>query len=82
MTTQQIHMIPIEQIHILNPRARNKRVFHDMKDNITQVGLKRPITVTRSHNSAHGKTYDLVCGQGRLEAFLSCNQTHIPAIHP
>jgi ParB family chromosome partitioning protein len=27
-----------------------------------------------------GKSYDLVCGQGRLEAFVALGQTEIPAI--
>ena len=27
-----------------------------------------------------GKEYDLVCGQGRLEAYIANNQTEIPAI--
>jgi len=74
-----IEMIPIEKIHILNPRVRNTRIFESIKHNITQVGLKRPITVTAS-SSVEGKEYDLVCGQGRIEAFMASSQTHIPAI--
>lgn len=41
---------------------------------------KRPITVTRCQSGAEGKDYDLVCGQGRLEAFIECGQTEIPAV--
>jgi ParB family chromosome partitioning protein len=74
-----IQMIPIDTIHILNPRVRNQKVFDGIVHNIVQVGLKRPITVTNS-SSAPGKEYDLVCGQGRLEAFMACGQTEIPAI--
>jgi ParB family chromosome partitioning protein len=44
------------------------------------VGLKRPITVTRSNGNIPGKDYDLICGQGRLEAFIEAGQTEIPAI--
>jgi ParB family chromosome partitioning protein len=76
----QIKTIAIEEINILNPRVRNQRVFNDIAGNIAQVGLKRPITVTPCRSSAPGKTYDLVCGQGRLEAFVACGQTEIPAI--
>lgn len=79
-TPSAIQMIPIADIHILNPRVRNKKVFHDITHNIGQVGLKRPITVTPKTSGADGKKYDLVCGQGRLEAFLACKQTHIPAM--
>lgn len=76
----KVSMIEIDKINILNPRVRNKKVFTQVVDNIAQVGLKRPITVTPCRSGTEGKDYDLVCGQGRLEAFLSCGQTHIPAI--
>lgn len=73
-----ITIIPIEEINILNPRVRNKVIAEGIKQNIREVGLKRPITVTPRKD---GKKYDLVCGQGRLEAFIavgatnSCNNT-------
>ena len=76
--SQQIEMIAIEDINILNPRVRNKRIFQTITENITRVGLKRPITVTQSSSSE--KPYDLVCGQGRIEAFEAHEQTHIPAL--
>ena len=76
----EIKTIPVEKINILNPRVRNKKIFETMTDNISQVGLKKPITVTSCKSGAAGKEYDLVCGQGRLEAFIACGQTHIPAM--
>jgi ParB family chromosome partitioning protein len=76
----QVQMISIARINILNPRVRNRRIFQEMTHNMTQVGLKRPITVTRCSREVSGKEYDLVCGQGRLEAFLACGQSEIPAI--
>lgn len=76
---KNIEMIQIDRINILNPRHRNKKIFNDMTDNIMKVGLKRPITV-KAGSAAQGKDYDLICGQGRLESFLLCSQTHIPAI--
>lgn len=76
----EIKMIQVDRINILNPRARNQKIFHDIAVNITQVGLKRPITVTPCRSSAQDKDYDLICGQGRLEAFLACGQKEIPAI--
>ena len=63
-----IEMVPIEHITVINPRARNKKVFREIVDNIADIGLKRPITVARRQTPA-GRRYDLVCGQGRLEAF-------------
>jgi ParB family chromosome partitioning protein len=75
----KIQMIPVEDVYVVNPRLRNKKVFDGIIDNIIKVGLKRPITVTPS-SSDKGKAYDLVCGQGRLEAFRACGQSHIPAM--
>lgn len=72
-----ITIIPIEEINILNPRVRNKVIAEGIKQNIREVGLKRPITVTPRKD---GKKYDLVCGQGRLEAFIAVGATEIPAI--
>ena len=76
----KVKMIPIDRINILNPRSRNKKKFFDIATNITQVGLKKPITVTPCKSKAEGKDYDLVCGQGRLETFIGCGQKEIPAL--
>jgi ParB family chromosome partitioning protein len=73
-------MIPIDQINVLNPRSRNKVVFQSIVSNISNLGLKRPITVARRAEPVDGKLYDLVCGQGRLEAFAALGQAEIPAI--
>ena len=70
---QRVEWIPLDRITIVNPRTRNKRVFKEIVDNIAQVGLKRPITVTR-RMEADGPFYDLVCGQGRLEAYRALGQ--------
>ena len=75
-----VQMIPVNQINILNPRSRNKFVFQSIVTNISSLGLKKPITVAHRGEPADGKAYDLVCGQGRLEAFVALGQTEIPAI--
>ena len=72
-------MIPIDRITIVNPRLRNKKVFKGIVENIADIGLKRPITVT-SRQGPDGLLYDLVCGQGRLEAFRQLGQTEVPAL--
>ena len=74
-----IEMIPIAQITLLNPRVRSKRSFREMAENIREVGLKQPITVARRRRAGRPR-YDLVCGQGRLEAYQALGQTEIPAI--
>ncbi len=76
---ERVALIPIAQIHILNPRSRNKKIHRELIENIKTVGLKRPITVSRRTSPQGQFNYDLVCGQGRLEAFLSLEATEIPA---
>ncbi|WP_239689386.1 plasmid partitioning protein RepB C-terminal domain-containing protein [Pseudomonas syringae] len=63
----------------LNPRTRNKKIHHELIENIKTVGLKRPITLSRRVSPQGSFNYDLVCGQGRLEAFLALEATEIPA---
>jgi len=76
----EVQMIPVSAIRVVNPRVRDAKRFEVIVRNIEQVGLKRPISVTPCRLPApDGVAYDLVCGQGRLEAFLSLGQTHIPA---
>jgi ParB family transcriptional regulator, chromosome partitioning protein len=68
--TPSIEMIPIERITVINPRLRNKRLFKEIIANIAEVGLKKPVTVTR-RDAPDGPRYDLVCGQGRVEAYTA-----------
>jgi ParB family chromosome partitioning protein len=76
---QKLEMIPIDKIVVLNPRSRNRRQHREIVDNIDTVGLKRPITVSR-RTTANGAAYDLVCGEGRLEAFKMLGAAEIPAV--
>lgn len=73
----EIQSVPISEINVLNPRGRNRRVFNELVASISHLGLKKPITVSRRNT---GDGYDLVCGQGRLEAFIALGQTEIPAV--
>ena len=73
-----VQMIAIHRIRVLNPRARNRAKFAEIVTNVSKVGLKKPITVC--HRPGSGGDYDLVCGQGRLEAFVKLGQTHVPAL--
>ena len=76
---QRIEMIPIKRITVVNPRSREKAGFSEIVDNIAEIGLKRPITVAR-RAEAGGPYYDLVCGQGRLEAYKLLGQSEVPAL--
>ncbi len=75
--TPEIRNIPVAGIAILNPRTRNKKIFGELVTSIAHLGLKKPITVSARPD---GSGYDLVCGQGRLEAFIALGQVEIPAI--
>src|SRR3984893_17496071 len=76
---QKVELIPIDRITVVNPRVRNRKVFKEIVGNIAELGLKKPITVTR-RDDADGPRYDLVCGQGRLEAYRALGQHEIPAL--
>lgn len=76
----KVRMIPVRQINILNPRERGKKKFAQIVENIAKLGLKKPITVSHVSGSNGDARYDLVCGQGRLEAYIELGQSEIPAI--
>jgi ParB family chromosome partitioning protein len=76
---QTVELIPVDRITVINPRARNKKIFKEIIANIGEIGLKKPITVTR-RTATDGPRYDLVCGQGRLEAYQALGQHEIPAL--
>jgi ParB family chromosome partitioning protein len=73
---ETISNIPLDDIVVLNPRTRSKRLAADLKRSIQALGLKRPITVRRSSD----RGYELVCGQGRLEAYRELRFETIPAV--
>jgi ParB family transcriptional regulator, chromosome partitioning protein len=79
-TAPIVHMISIDEINVLNPRSRNQAIFQTIVSNISNIGLKKPVTIARRSEPVDGKMYDLVCGQGRLEAFIALGQSEIPAI--
>lgn len=74
----RVELIPVDQITVANPRIRNKQAFQQIVDSISTVGLKRAITVRRSKNRNENPSYELICGQGRLEAFISLGESEIP----
>lgn len=72
-----VQLVPIDKIRVINSRSRSKAKFREITENISKVGLKKPITVSRRSGD---EGFDLVCGQGRLEAFIACGAQEIPAI--
>ena len=76
----KVRMISVDHINVLNPRARGKKKFSQIVSNIAKLGLKKPITVALAGGSNGDSRYNLVCGQGRLEAYIQLGEKEIPAI--
>jgi hypothetical protein len=55
-----VQLIPIEDIRMLNPQARNRQVFARLVENISALGLKRPISVAPTTSGT--ESYEIVCG--------------------
>ena len=79
--SDKVQLIQIDRIRILNPRHRDKKKFEQIVQSIRNLGLKKPIQVSlRAKDEEEGPGYDLVCGQGRIEAFTALGFKEIPAI--
>ena len=79
--SNEIKMIPIDRIRILNPRHRDLKKFDVIVQSIKNLGLKKPIQVSlRSAQEAAELEYDLVCGQGRIQAYIALGHKEIPAV--
>ncbi len=76
----QIREIPVAHITPLNPRDRAKKKFAQIIANIAKLGLKKPVTVALAEAKNGEPRYHLVCGQGRLEAYIALGQEVIPAL--
>jgi len=77
----EVKLIPIDRIRILNPRHRDQRKFVKIVQSIQNQGLKKPIKVcARTIKGSEGPGYDLICGQGRIEAFQALGHQEIPAV--
>jgi len=80
MTDDGVVMVPIDAISVVNPRSRNAQQHQEIIENIGTIGLKRPITVRLRASGPDGAHYDLVCGEGRLEAFRRLGETEVPVL--
>src|ERR1035437_9020721 len=80
MSEEQIQMIEIAQVLVANPRPRNPVKFQAIVASIDAVGLKKPILVNNRASAGGGFQYELVCGQGKLEACMALGKSTIPAI--
>jgi ParB family chromosome partitioning protein len=74
---RSIVRVPIAAVTVPNSRKNAKNKSAKLVQSIGSLGLKRPITVSRREKS---NSYQLVCGEGRLDAFSQLGQAEIPAI--
>jgi ParB family chromosome partitioning protein len=78
---EEVKLIPIESIRIVNPRYRDQKKFQTIVRSIKSLGLKKPIKVSlRTDHEGKEPGYDLVAGQGRIEACMVLGFKDIPAI--
>ena len=69
--------VPVAAVKVPNSRMSGRNRSTRLTESIQKLGLKRPITVSRRGND---NAYELVCGEGRLDAFTNLGQSEIPAI--
>jgi len=84
-----VHDVPLDEIKFFVRRARSSGGYSRLKDSIREVGLKQPIHIrdisawTRSDRKRPDGglyKYELICGQGRLQAFRDLQLPRIPAM--
>jgi ParB family transcriptional regulator, chromosome partitioning protein len=80
MNDEEIHLIEIAQVFVANPRTRNPVKFQALVASIESLGLKKPITVCPRPTATGPFQYELICGQGRMEACQTLGKSMIPAI--
>ena len=74
-----IRLIKVGKIRVINSRRREKKKYEEIKESIETLGLKTPIVVIMRKSAEDDMEYDLVCGEGRLNAFRSAGAEEIPA---
>jgi len=70
--------IPINKIVVINSRRRDEERFQETIRSISELGLYKPICVNARRLKKTGM-YELICGEGRLEACRQLGMTHIEA---
>lgn len=75
-----VEMVPIDKVTVLNSRTRNRKQHRGFVENIDAIGLKRPMTARRRPCPDGSYRYEVVCGEGRLEALKALGQTTVPVV--
>lgn len=88
-TKVEVVEIKIDEIKYFVRRSRAQGAYARLKESISAVGLKQPIQVRditkwshsdRRRNDGGLYNYELICGQGRLQAFRELELPKIPAM--
>ena len=75
---RRYEQIPCEKIKVINPRNRDREQFEMNVQSIDQVGLMKPIRVNDKFLERTG-LYELICGEGRLQAHQKLGRTTVLA---
>lgn len=75
----RIGMVDVDSIRVINSRNRDAQKYNEIISSIKTLGLKTPIVVAEREIREGKQYYDLVCGEGRLEAYRKSNEVRIPA---
>ena len=78
VSERDYRMIPVDKIHVINSRTRDKKQFEENVRSIGALGLYKPILVNKRNLTSTGM-YDLICGEGRLRAHIELGRPHIAA---
>ncbi len=70
--------VPIDKVKVINARDRDKEQFEMNIESIESVGLLKPIRVNDKFLSSSGM-YELICGQGRMEAHQRLGHAEVMA---
>jgi ParB family chromosome partitioning protein len=78
MKQRRIEYIPIEKIKVINSRTRDEQQFTLNVQNIEAIGLQIPVRVNDKFVETTG-FYELICGEGRLNAHKQLKKETIEA---
>jgi ParB family chromosome partitioning protein len=78
MKDRRREFIPIDKIKVINSRTRDEAQFSMNVQSIDAIGQIKDIRVNDKFLAKDG-VYELICGEGRLNAQKRLGQTHVPA---
>lgn len=80
MSETTITQIPVAEIKPFISRARPRAPFERLKESIRELGLKVPVQVRPLSKRQGQYKYELIAGQGRVQAHKELRRDTIPAL--